>query len=192
MKWPSHHVNVIQNQKVIPVWNSHRCKFSHVNTPLDDKVNIGAFPWCKKAVFRMHGLLIYTWIITQMNHPTLHSKRWLWWHDLYPAPDPGEGYFWEFLVGVCHLVLQILTLFQTKKCHFPLWFSDISKIHTYFQAWSHLACSRLSDSWGDSPVFSRFIFVFMLSQFSGSNYLGAWNRLGLISQKSCHHYQIRV
>ena len=25
---------------------------------------------------------------------------------------------WEFLVGVCLLVLQILTLFQTKKCHF--------------------------------------------------------------------------
>ena len=33
---------------------------------------------------------------------------------------PGGGYFWEFLVGVCHLVLQILTLFQTKKCHFPV------------------------------------------------------------------------
>ena len=28
--------------------------------------------------------------------------------------SPGE-YSWEFLVGVCHPVLQILTLFQTKK-----------------------------------------------------------------------------
>ena len=28
-----------------------------------------------------------------------------------------------------------------------------------------------------SPVSSRFIFVFALSQFSGPNYLGAWNRL---------------
>ena len=28
-----------------------------------------------------------------------------------------------------------------------------------------------------SPVFSRFIFVFALSQFSGPDYLGAWNRL---------------
>ena len=67
-----------------------------------------------------------------------------------------------------------------------------------------LACSRLSDSgegakvkrhaksWRGgkkrrekgkepplllSPVSSRFIFVFALSQFSGPDYLGAWNRL---------------
>ena len=33
MKWPSYHVNAIQNQKVIPVWNSRRCEFSQVNTP---------------------------------------------------------------------------------------------------------------------------------------------------------------
>ena len=38
---------------------------------------------------------------------------------------------------------------------------------------------RLSDSWGDSPVFTRFIFVFALSQLGGPNYLGPWNRLGL-------------
>ena len=30
----------------------------------------------------------------------------------------GGGYSWEFLVGVCRQVLQILTLFETKKCHF--------------------------------------------------------------------------
>ena len=34
-----------------------------------------------------------------------------------------RGYSWEFLVGVCP-VLQILTLFQTQKCHFPQPFSD--------------------------------------------------------------------
>ena len=28
-----------------------------------------------------------------------------------------------------------------------------------------------------SPVSSRFIFLFALSQFSGPDYLGAWNRL---------------
>ena len=27
----------------------------------------------------------------------------------------GEEYSWEFLVGLCHPVLQILTLIQTKK-----------------------------------------------------------------------------
>ena len=104
---------------------------------------------------------------------------------IYTLPlTPGGGYSGEFLVGVCRPVLQILTRFQTKKCHFPHPFSDqISKIHTNFQTWSILACSRLSDSGGGSPVSSRFIFVFALSQFSGPNYLGAWTRLGLIRQK---------
>ena len=33
-----------------------------------------------------------------------------------PLPPPPN---WEFLVRVCRPVLPILTLFQTKKCHFP-------------------------------------------------------------------------
>ena len=46
---------------------------------------------------------------------------------------PGGRYFLEFFGGVCRPVLQILTLFQTKICHFPHWFSDqISKIHIHF------------------------------------------------------------
>ena len=49
---------------------------------------------------------------------------------------PPGGYSWKFLVGVCCPLLQILTLFQTKKCHFPHPFSDqTSKIHTRFQTW---------------------------------------------------------
>ena len=107
---------------------------------------------------------------------------------------PGGWYHLEFLVGVWCPVLRILmTLLQTKKCHFPHPFSDqISNILTHFRTWPNLACSRLSDSWGDSPVSSRFIFVFSLSHFSGPNYLRAWNRLGLIRQKLCHHYQVRA
>lgn len=35
----------------------------------------------------------------------------------------GWGHFWEFLVGVCCLILQILTLLQTKKCHFSTFVS---------------------------------------------------------------------
>ena len=48
--------------------------------------------------------------------------------------EPG-GYSGEFLVGgVCRPVLQILTLFQTKKCHFSQPFLDLaSRIHTRFQ-----------------------------------------------------------
>ena len=74
---------------------------------------------------------------------------------------PGGGYYWEFLVGVWCPVLRILTLLQTKKCHFPHPFSDqISKVHTHFPTWP--------------------------------NYLRAWNSLGLIRQKLCHHYQVRA
>ena len=38
----------------------------------------------------------------------------------------SEGYSWEFLVGVCRPVLQILTRFQTKKCNFPHPSSDLA------------------------------------------------------------------
>ena len=40
----------------------------------------------------------------------------------YPAP---RRYSWEFLVGVCCLVIQIMTLFQSQKCHFSHLFSDL-------------------------------------------------------------------
>ena len=50
-----------------------------------------------------------------------------------------------------------------------------------------IACSRLSDSGEDAKakgtrkvggaVSTRFVFVFARSQFSGPDYLGAWNRL---------------
>ena len=40
--------------------------------------------------------------------------------------SPGGGeYSWEFLVGLCCLVIRILTLFQTKNVIF----------HTHFQTW---------------------------------------------------------
>ena len=79
---------------------------------------------------------------------------------------PGGGYYWEFLVGVWCPVLRILTLLQTKKCHFPHPFSDqISKIHTHFQTWPNLACSRLSISRGDSQ--------FLPALFSCSRFLNS-------------------
>ena len=36
----------------------------------------------------------------------------------------GGGCPWQFLVGLCRPVLQILTRFQTKKCYSPHPFSD--------------------------------------------------------------------
>ena len=129
-----------------------------------------------------------------MNHPTLYSKQWLWWHDFNtPCSWPQEGVLRGTLGGGVPPGSPNPDPISDQKCHFPHPFSDqISKIHTNFQNWSILACPRLSDSWGDSPVSSRFIFVFALCQFSGPNYLGASNKLGLIRQKLCHHYQIRV
>ena len=47
-----------------------------------------------------------------------------------PWNYPG-GYSWEFLVGVCHPVLHILALFQTKECHFPHQFSDQTSKNPY-------------------------------------------------------------
>ena len=49
---------------------------------------------------------------------------------------PGGGVLLGILGGLCHPVLLIHMLFQTKKCHFPDPFSDqTSKIHTRFQTW---------------------------------------------------------
>ena len=60
-------------------------------------------------------------------------------NELIKRPMHANGFFgytWEFLVGVCRLVFQILTLFHTKKCNLPDPFSDqTSKIHTCFQTW---------------------------------------------------------
>ena len=128
----------------------------------DEKFNVGAFPRCTKAVLNGEGLLTYVNNNrTESSNLTLYSKRWLWWHDLHPAPEPRRGgYYWEFLVGVLRPVLWIPTLFQIKKCHFPHQFSDqISKIHTHFRTWPNLACSRLgSQIVGESPQFSLVLF----------------------------------
>ena len=39
-----------------------------------------------------------------------------------------EGFSRKFLVGMCRPVLQILSLFQTKKCYFPHPFSDLEMV----------------------------------------------------------------
>ena len=49
-------------------------------------------------------------------------------------PWPNGGYSWEFLAGVCRLVLQMPTLFQTKKRNFPL--KKILQVHFEFAYFS--------------------------------------------------------
>ena len=47
-------------------------------------------------------------------------------HRRYCSKSPGVGHTWELLVEVFRPVLQILTLFQTKKCHFSRPFSVLA------------------------------------------------------------------
>ena len=180
--------------------NFYRCHYSVSNKALgiwgnEELRREGQYrgiPRCKKAVFKGEGLLTYTWIITEMNHPTSYSKGWfmmIW--SVHPAPDPpgGGGVLLGNLGEGEPPCSPNPVHISDQKCHFPHPFSaQISKIHTHFQSWPNLACSRFSDSGGDSPVSARFIFVFALSQFSGPNNFGAWNRLGIIGQEVCHHY----
>ena len=103
-------------------------------------------------------------------------------------PPPGRGTSGEN--GACFVQLQKKFLICI-----PQW--SLEQVHFVpkpvgFQ----LACSRLSDRVEDakvtgmrkvagrllSPVSSRFMFE--LSQFSGPDYLGAWNRLGLSKIRS--------
>ena len=52
-----------------------------------------------------------------------------------PRGTPEGSWWWRRGWGG-QLVLQILTLLQTKTCHFPHLFSDqTSKIHTRFRTW---------------------------------------------------------
>ena len=68
---------------------------------------------------------------------TVHAQAALSVSNFTSNGGAGGRDSWEFLVGVCCPVLQILTLFQTKKCLFLHPFSDqTSKIHTCFQTWS--------------------------------------------------------
>ena len=53
-----------------------------------------------------------------------------------PPPPPRGGWPGAWVGGGGRPVIQILTLFQIKNCHFPHPCSDqTSKIHTCFQTW---------------------------------------------------------
>ena len=87
------------------------------------------------------------------------SRTWKW-QLLNPRPqEGGGGYSWEFLIGVCCPVLQILTQFQTQKCNFLHPFSDqTSKIHTRLL---RLECKQKNSS---NPFRIR-IFLFLSHSF---------------------------
>ena len=71
-KWSSHHVNEIQNHKVIAVWNSRRCEFSHVNTSLSRTI-------CTTVV-------VSDWCITNLAHD--------WWVSIQSIVGIVRGRNW--------------------------------------------------------------------------------------------------
>ena len=79
--------NSVSNNKALGIWglNEELRRESQCNA---QKQYLGARDYS------------HTWIITDMSHPTLYSKRWLWWHDHTLLLIPGSGYYWELLVGV--------------------------------------------------------------------------------------------
>ena len=91
---------------------------------------------------------------------------WIFWdilkgQDLKPYPLGGGEYSWKFLMEVCHPVLQILILLQTKKCNFPHPFSDqTSKIRTRF-----LTSSLERKQKNSSNAFQIRIFPFLSYSF---------------------------
>ena len=71
----------------------------------------------------------------------------------------GGMYSCEFLVGMCHPLLQILTLSQTQKCHFSHLFSDLAfkKLLYHYLDWNSkkigiyifLCLSYIISNWDD-------------------------------------------
>ena len=85
------------------------------------------FSFCKLSLTKVKLFAFKTvWLYDFLSN--FSNIRWTKFIDVAIQMPGGGGYSWEFLVGVCRPVLQILTLFQTKKCHFPHLFSDLGVV----------------------------------------------------------------
>ena len=79
----------------------------------------------------IESVLLYgceVWPLTVPMEKSLSGTldyKYSWYREIVKIPG---DYSREFFVGVCHPVLQILTLFQTKKYHFPHPFSDLASM----------------------------------------------------------------
>ena len=61
-------------------------------------------------------------------------KSWIALHPHPPPPPWSRGYFQKNWVGVCGMLPETLTLFQTKACDFSqLYFRPDQKFDTLFQ-----------------------------------------------------------
>ena len=73
------------------------------------------FSFCKLSLTKVQ-LFAFKTVWLYDFHSNFSNIRWMKFIDI-AIQMPG-GYSWEFLVGVCGPILQILTLFQIKKLSF--------------------------------------------------------------------------
>ena len=115
------------------------CECSHLSLPVARNA-----PVAKRPQRRDGGLPL---VCSQGTYETLRTLG---------------GYSWEFLVRVCRTVLQILTLFTTKKCHLrpdlkhPYPFSDLA----FRQKLCHHYLDQSVNKKNSSNAFRICIFLF--------------------------------
>ena len=114
-----------ENVFVRKEFNSHRIVLVHQHDRrfivLEHQYGRRDVMW-KRSIGDSIGHFRVAWSLcfkARLRAKLLMSLTWKWLFILVPG-----GYPWEFLVGVCRPVLQILTLFRTKKWNSPHPFSD--------------------------------------------------------------------
>ena len=102
--------------------------------------------------------------------------------EIFPIPETWPGTQVSALFFAC-LPSESTAQAPGEQRERYVW--NVMNSNRKFDVSLHVACSRLSDSGEDAKEKGtqkvggafRFIFVFVLSQFSRPDYLGAWNRL---------------
>ena len=82
---------------------------------------------CFIILLHFHFIIFitYNWIRVPCHAEHALDHKYSWYREIVKIRG---DYSREFFVGVCRLVLQILTLFQIKKFHFPHPFSDLASM----------------------------------------------------------------
>ena len=100
------------------------------------------------------------------NLVNICSTQKLSWIPLFHARGRRTPSLW--VTGTTHFKsVDIICQTWPIRGYTRSWYTGTGRLKKWLQAPPPLLC----------PVSSRFIFVFALCQFSGPDYLGAWNRL---------------
>ena len=126
MKWPSHRVNGIKNPKVILVWNSRRCVFSHVNTHLKHRVT-----QCAPGMVIVSSTCAQPYPIPNTQSTERGFTLCLWW---------GIGKLRCFILSRQYNAAERELLafdgwINSKIDIFPRYWKEITKILHLYEAW---------------------------------------------------------